>query len=166
MAETLLAVVIAVLAAIVTSLVLRRRVGFLTKIDSISMAPGLVPGQRLLTRRLPEERQVQRGDIVVVRSEELGRMIVKRVVGLPGERVQIDDHGGVRIDGVPLVEPYVMHRGGPAGTFTVPEGNLLLLGDNRGESCDSRSWRQPFLPIGRVQSRVVKWPPIFGQADK
>lgn len=156
MADTLLAVVIAVLAAVVTGLVLRRRVGFLTKIDSISMAPSLVPGQRLLTRYQAAEGQVQRGDIVVARSEELGRLIVKRVVGLPGERVQIDDRGGVRIDGVPLVEPYVTHRGGPAGTFTVPEGKLLLLGDNRAGSCDGRSWRQPFLPISGVQSRVVR----------
>lgn len=163
MAETLLGVVIAVLLGVGTGLALRRRVGALTKVDSISMAPSLVPGQRLLARRLPEKGQVQRGDIVMVHSEELGRVIIKRIVGLPGERVRIDDHGGVRIDGVTLVESYVKYRGGPTGTFTVPEGSLLLLGDNRAESCDSRSWQQPFLPITCVQSKVVKRTP-FGPA--
>lgn len=155
MAETLVAAAVAVVTAVVAGVVLRRRVGFLTAVESSSMAPALAPGQRVLTRRLPRTGRVERGDILVVGSEELGRVIVKRVIGLPGERVQVDEDGGVRIDGVSLAEAYVIRRGGPAGTFAVPEGHVLLLGDNRAGSSDSRSWRQPFLPLSAVQGRVL-----------
>jgi signal peptidase I len=89
---------------------------------------------------------------------------IKRVVGLPGERVVVDPRGRVRIDGRPLTEPYVENycpaeeRGAEQCRtldVVVPEGHVVVLGDNRANSWDARFWPGgPFLPreelIGRA----------------
>jgi signal peptidase I len=152
--EATVIVVAAGLFAVAVGLAARQRLGFITVVDSESMVPTLTPGQRSLTRRPGVSRPVRRGDIVVVRSLELGRVIVKRVVGLPKEHVSVAA-GQVRVDGRRLPEPYVTLRGGPSGSFDVPDGHLLLLGDNRARSSDSRSWRQPCLPITALRGIVL-----------
>jgi signal peptidase I len=127
------------------------------------MFPTLKPGERCLTTRVRRVETVARGDIVVVTSIELGRMIIKRVIGGPGDLVIIDDHGHIQVNHVPLVEPYVAIPAGPAGAFAVPQGHVLLLGDNRIHSSDSRGWLQPFVPAAAIQGKVVGgalWPSI------
>lgn len=152
--------VLVVAAAVLVALALAwplRAWGFLTRVESESMTPTLSPGQHVLTRRSRGARPPQRGDVVVVRSAELGRVVVKRVVGLGGEHVVVSA-AGVRVDGRLLDEPYVVHRGGPTGRFAVPGEHLLLLGDNRARSNDSRSWHQPYLPVDAVRGFVVLSP--------
>lgn len=150
---TAVMVLAAALVAGAIGLAARQRIGSVTVVDSESMVPTLTPGQRLVTRRPSASRPVRRGDIVVVRSTELGRLIVKRVVGLPQEHVIVTD-GHVRVNGRPLPEPYVTSWGGPSGSYDVPDGHLLLLGDNRARSSDSRSWRQPYLPVPALRGFV------------
>jgi signal peptidase I len=89
---------------------------------------------------------------------------IKRVVGLPGERVAVDPRGRVRINGTPIVEPYVRNfctvdrQGvGPCRTLdvTVPAGHVLVLGDNRANSWDGRFWPGgPFLPDSEIIGRA------------
>ncbi len=148
-----------VLAALLGRLV-HRRLGFVTAVEAVSMVPTLAPGQRLLTRRPGATRAPRRGDIVVVDSAAVGRPVVKRVVGLPGEHLDVGPDGVV-VAGQRLDEPYVVHRGGPAArSFDVPAGHLLLLGDNRALSSDARVWRAPYVPVTAVLGRVVRprWP--------
>jgi signal peptidase I len=151
----LLTAAAALLAAVLAGLAVRRWLFFVTEIDSLSMAPSLAPGRRVLTRRLRHPLQIRRGDVLVATSPELGRVVVKRVLGLPGEQVVIESTGRVRVDGVPVPEPYVVHPGGPSGTFQVPPGHLLLLGDNRSCSSDSRHWQRPYLPLSAVRGIVI-----------
>jgi signal peptidase I len=92
----------------------------------------------------------QRGDVVVFRAPENyapGRDFIKRIIGLPGESVRIDvATGQVFIDEKPLFEPYTQGRTtcGTAivscGPWTVPPGHYFVLGDNRQNSSDSRSF--------------------------
>ena len=101
------------------------------------MAPVLAPGDYLLTRLIRAGRQPRRGDIVVYRSGD--RFLIKRVVGLPGETVQIE--GGVLvIDGTPFVEPWWSAATRPDGEWHVSADCWFVLGDNRSDSAnDSRS---------------------------
>lgn len=157
-----LALAAAAMAATAVGLLLRRLI-FVTRVESWSMAPTMTPGQLLLTRR--SFRTVRRGDVVVADSVELGRPIVKRVVGLGGERVQVSPTG-VRVDGAVLAEPYVVRAGGRSGGFEVPAGQLLLLGDNRAASDDSRSWKQPYLSARSVRGVVLsRRPTVATPAD-
>lgn len=156
--ETLSSMLVLVGLAGVAALVVRRHLLWITQVTSSSMAPTLMPGDRLLTTRLRTPAHVRRGDIVVVDADGVGEPIVKRVVGLPGDEVTIRE-GCVWIDGQPLREAYVQASGGPGGTFHVPGGRCFLLGDNRPRSSDSRGWREPYVPLSAVRGRV--WLPAL-----
>ena len=124
-----------------------------------SMRPTLEPGQRIAVA--PLVRPPRRGDLVVVaRSRSTGGLeVVKRVVGLPGERVRLAA-GELRVDGAAVSEPSLA---GPA-TAGDPELQLgpaqyLVLGDHRAASTDGRD----FGPVGADALvglvRFAYWPP-------
>jgi len=158
-------------------------------IPSSSMEPTLMPGDRVLVNKLAYRfGDLHRGDVVVFQNpneaqlpdrnaaealvhwlgEGLGFQqpenedLIKRVMGLPGDIVEIRDHT-VRVDGKPVTEPYltkqVLGTMGDYGPVTVPKGELFVLGDNRGNSSDSRVIG--FVPEGNVVGRafVIIWPP-------
>lgn len=145
----------AAIAAGLAAAVAIRHLVWLTRVESWSMAPTIRPGSLMLTRRLRRSEGVRRGDVVVLRSAELGRRVVKRVVGLPGETVVVDSRG-VSVDGVRLAESYVLVHGGAEGSFSVPDGAYLAFGDNRARSSDSRSWRQPFAARSAIEGRWIR----------
>lgn len=126
----------------------------LVRVQSHSMAPTLRDGQLLFVRRRGLNYRLRRGDIVVAHSAELGRLVVKRIIGLPGEVIGFRD-GAVSIDGLPLSEPYA-GRSAYNNSFAVPSGHYLLLGDNRDASSDSRSWREPYLARAEILGTIVR----------
>ena len=79
---------------------------FFATVPTGSMIPTINKGDWLFTLRMynPEEN-IQRGDILVFESDELGETLIKRVIGLPGEEVVVDDQGKVYINGELLDEP-------------------------------------------------------------
>ena len=109
-----------------------------------------------------------RGQIVVFRAPRdacgTGGTFVKRLIGMPGDRVYEDSHADIWVNGRQLREPYVA-AGARAGDkyrgvrWQVPRGEYLMLGDNRGDSCDSRSWGP--VPRSSLIGPVVMtyWPP-------
>ena len=122
-----------------------------------------------------------RGDIVVFETPPraqaecgAGGTFVKRIVGLPGETVQIRVRRGaafVFVDGEPLQEPYIEQDRrdiGPNEQCKVPPGHYFMLGDNRSQSCDSRIWGS--VPEENLIGKVFMtyWPPnrisLFGAA--
>ena len=108
------------------------------EVPSKSMLPVLEPGDYIMT--VTESHYVH-GDIVVLQDPtEDGSYIVKRIVGLPGDTVEVVP-GAVIVNGVPLDEPYLREQVRYTLEPTlVPEGGLFVLGDNRNESEDSSRW--------------------------
>ena len=86
---------------------------------------------------------------------------VKRVIGLPGDTV-VGKGGAVYVNGVKLLEPYLPsgRTTAPFPAHTVPAGGLFVMGDNRGDSLDSR-FGLGYVPIGNIIGKafVVIWPP-------
>lgn len=130
------------------------------RVDGFSMIPTLQNGEYILVNKLAYKTgQPNRGDIIVFRLPgDETQDLIKRVIGLPGDTVHISD-GTVTINGAKLQEPYIAQNPLYFGEWTVPEGFLFVLGDNRNDSRDSHQWG--LLPLENVigKSVLIYWPP-------
>jgi len=125
------------------------------------MQPHLYTGERVLANKLAYHlASPKRGDIVIFDYPKDTRQVyVKRVIGLPGETVAIQD-GCVSINGRPLPEPYKAFAAhGDMSAQAIPPGQYFVMGDNRDVSDDSRYWGD--LPRHDIIGRAVAcyWPP-------
>ncbi|HLF79018.1 MAG TPA: signal peptidase I [Dehalococcoidia bacterium] len=154
------------------------------RVEGSSMEPGLHNGQYLLVNKAvyyrinfktlskyipfidagnePEQFVIhgpQRGDVIVFRFPgDTHRDFIKRVIGLPGDIVEINN-GVVSVNGVVLDEPYIMGKSSTDyGQTIVPPQSYFVLGDNRTNSSDSRNWG--FVPEGNIigKAQVSYWP--------
>lgn len=129
----------------------REYVFTMVEVDGPSMSPTLIHGERLLMHRWPLHfRQPVRGDVVALGPFSGGDLLVKRIIALPGETIQVIDQG-VYVNGHLLEEAYL---GPTRTTYTTQFGQepvqlapdeYFVLGDNRGNSEDSRT----FGPVQR-----------------
>lgn len=151
-----------ILPAILIALLINVFVGQATRVEGQSMEPNLHSNQRLVVEKLSYRfHGPQRFDVVVLRLPSQGdELLIKRVVGLPGEAIEIRD-GHVYINGEELDEPFVTQdtRPGRQERITVPPLHVYVLGDNRSHSNDSRSFGP--VPIDDIIGRawVSYWPP-------
>jgi signal peptidase I len=126
-----------------------------------SMAPTLQLGDHVLVNKLAYRTgDPQRGDLAVVKAPRTGELLLKRVVGVGGDEVEIRD-GVLYVNGRAPREPYVDHDAIDSvyfGPVRVAAGRLFVLGDNRANSDDSRQLGPVAEDdaIGRVDLRV--WP--------
>jgi signal peptidase I len=135
-------------------------------VPSGSMRPTVAIGDRVVVNkaayglRIPwserwllEASSPERGDVVVLRSPEDGRVLLKRVVAVAGDEVAVRD-GAVFVGGDAIAEPYRRRTGaGPDfGPTVVPARRVLVVGDNRGNSHDGRSFG--FVAVDDVLGRV------------
>ena len=147
-------VVVAAVAVLISNLLLP-----ILRIYGSSMTPTLVNGNIVAAVR---EGTYQRGDVIAFYYNN--KILVKRVIGLPGEWVDIDDGGNVTIDGDPLEEPYLTEKAlGECDVelpYQVAEGRYFVMGDHRSVSSDSRSNQVGCVPeeqiVGKLFFRL--WP--------
>jgi len=150
-----------VLPAIVIAVLINLFLAQATRVYGSSMEPNLHTDQRLVVEKLSYRlHEPRRGDVVVLRLPERGpELLIKRVVALPGETIEVRE-GQVMINGAVLPEQYLSQQTrGQYGPVQVPAGHIFVMGDNRGASNDSRV----FGPVS--QTRIVGrawvsyWPP-------
>lgn len=129
-------------------------------IPSESMDPTLKIGDGVIVNRLSYVNDgPSRGDVVVFVSEEYdNEYLIKRVIGLPGDTIEIKD-GGCYVNGCRLMESYAagITEVSPNGRefFVVPDGEYFLLGDNREFSADSRWWVDPYIEKDAIVGQAV-----------
>jgi signal peptidase I len=128
-------------------------------VEGTSMLPTVQSGDRVLVDRLAYKvGSPQRGDIVVFRFPYSDTNLIKRIIGLPGDTIQITP-GVLRVNGKVINEPYIHYpEQYTYGPTTVPAGQYFVLGDNRVVSYDSHIWG--FLPSNDLYGRVMVtyWP--------
>lgn len=133
-------------------------------IPSESMVPTLMVGDRVLANKfIYDFTDPDKGDVVVFESVEVeGQDLIKRVVGTPGDTVEVRD-GTLYVNGEPQKEPYVNQEGSglspPQNELTVPEDTVFVMGDNRANSRDSRFFGP--VPEENLEGEafVIFWPP-------
>lgn len=134
------------------------------KVPSGSMERTIMTNDRIIAYRLSYKFSApERGDIVVFRyPDDRDVLYVKRIIGLPGETVEMID-GTVYINGEVLKEDYLKEDAyGSYGPYTVPEGKYFMMGDNRNLSWDSRFWENTFVPKSDILGKgVFRYYPKF-----
>jgi signal peptidase I len=132
------------------------------KVEGTSMAPQLHDQDRLFINKFAYDfEKIERDDVVVFYyPRDTAKSYIKRVIGLPGDMVRIDD-GQVFVNGKPIDEPYVPTRFRDVRSmdaFQVPAGEYFVMGDHRSISSDSRD----FGPVARKliygKAAFVYWP--------
>ena len=160
-------IIVVVIVTLVNSVVLIN-----AKIPSESMEKTIMTGDRIFGFRLAyglnldffgheiskKIKDPERFDIVIFKyPDDESKLFIKRVIGLPGEKVQIKD-GKVYINDsdTPLDEPYLPEpMEGSYGPYTVPEGCYFMMGDNRNNSLDARFWKNQFVEKDKIIAKVL-----------
>lgn len=161
------------LIIIVLALAIALFINFVIIINSTvptgSMENTIMPGSRMIGLRVSYWfSDPKRGDIVVFKyPDDPSQIFVKRVIGLPGETVEVID-GITYINGEELEEPYInpdyyVTRNmdfEDYGPYTVPEGSYFVMGDNRGNSKDARYWNNTYVRKKAILGKAlfVYWP--------
>ena len=149
-----------ILPAILIALLINLFLAQATRVYGQSMEPNLHSDQRLVVEKISYRlHPPRRGDVVVLKVPRRGsELLIKRVIGLPGETVKIKK-GQVYIDGKPLREPYLNQiTPGEMAPKVVPPLKLFVLGDNRSFSNDSRTFG--VVPFDNIvgRARFSYWP--------
>jgi len=169
-----------IIIAFLLAMVIRTFVVQAFKIPTGSMHPTLLEGDLILVnkfiygakipftdKRFPVFKDLKRGDVIVfIYPEDTKKDFIKRLVGLPGDEIEIKK-GSIYVNDSPLLDPlfnnrYYYNRGdfGVEGTkITVPNDNYFVLGDNSASSKDSRYWG--FVPKNNILGKaiLIYWPP-------
>jgi signal peptidase I len=130
------------------------------KIDGSSMEPNLHHGEFVIVSKINYRfGEPERGDVVVFDfPRNITQEYIKRVIGLPGDHVLIED-GRVYVNDLLLTEPYLFEEAVYEGDWSVPDDALFVLGDNRNNSSDSHNWGM--VPMKNVigEALLIYWPP-------
>jgi signal peptidase I len=158
-------IVITVILAVVIFFALQFTVQNFVVIGA-SMQPSFSEGERVVASKLAYKlHEPERGDVIIfLPPNNMEDDLIKRIIGLPGETVEVKD-GVVYVDGLPLLEPYIKQP--PSYRYSVeivPEDEYWVLGDNRNNSNDSHTgWTVPREDIiGKAW--LIIWPPDHWKA--
>lgn len=145
---------ICIITAIALATLVNKLLLFKIKVPTESMYPNIKVNDQIFVTRVYNKSNLKRGDVVVFHSKELNEELVKRLIGLPNDTVEITDKGFVYVNGKKLNEPYVVDNGGKAGIYKVPAEHYFFLGDNRINSWDSRYWNNPYIDSSDIEGKA------------
>lgn len=148
--------------AVILALIINNFVIFNATVPTGSMIHTIMKGDRLIGFRLAYIfSQPKRGDVIIFKwPDDTSERFVKRVIGLPGDVVEIKcEESGVNVyvNGALLNEPYLHEEmySSRDYTFIVPSDNYFVMGDNRNDSKDSRYWKNTYVPKDYILAKAV-----------
>jgi len=134
------------------------------RVQGSSMFPNFEDGEMILTNKITYRfSQPKRGDVVIFQSPASKKDLIKRIIGLPGETLSIEN-GKVEINGQDLEEKYLSVKTSSGNfltdgnTYTIPNNNFIVLGDNRPNSQDSREWGPVEKEYIIGKAWIIYWP--------
>ena len=158
--------IIIIVAAVLVAIFVNNFILSNTRVPTGSMENTIMCGNRLFGNRLAYRfEKPKRGDVIIFKfpDDETGKTnYIKRVIGLPGETVNIVD-GTVYVDGKQIKEDYLKEEPqGSFGPFEVPENSYFVMGDNRNNSNDARFWENTYVTEDKIIAKAVikYWPNI------
>lgn len=153
--------ILPIIIAVVIVTLINKFLFFNVEVPTLSMYPTIEAGDRLLVSRVYNPEKLKTGDIIVFNSNYDENKLVKRLIGTPGDKVEIDSKGKVSVNGKELKEDYLNNTGGNNGkTYNVPKDSYFYLGDNRENSLDSRYWENPYAKSSEIlgKAQFTFWP--------
>lgn len=139
--------------AIVIAILINKFLIFKVSVPTGSMIPTINEEDQLFVSRIYNYDNIKRGEILVFESEEKKTTLIKRVIGLPGDTVDIKA-GVVYVNGEEIQEDYVKNNDEFTGNYIVPEGKYFFLGDNRSVSDDARRWKNHYIDEEDVKAKA------------
>lgn len=146
---------IPIIVALVIVLLINKFIFILVTVPTGSMKDTIMPNDRLFVTKIFKIEELHREEIIVFESEELGKTLVKRLIGLPGDKVEILTNGDVLINDKKLKESYTRKSTNKHQVFQVPKKHYFFMGDNRAESWDARKWDNPYIHKDTIIGKVV-----------
>ena len=126
-------------------------------VDGKSMFPTLESGDLEISIKTPYCK-IERQDIVNIKSNAIGEDIVKRVIGVEGDVIEMQN-GVLKVNGNVINETYLDMISTDTFSYTVPKGHIFVMGDNREVSLDSRSSEVGFIPNTEIKSKLLIYIP-------
>jgi signal peptidase I len=137
--------VIPIISAVIIAFLINKFIFFNVTVPTGSMLPTINLKDKILVTRVHNAKNLKNGDVIVFHSDELDEDLIKRLIGLPNDEIEIREDGSLYVNQEKIDESYVVYPGGAIGTFKVPQGSYFFMGDNRSNSSDARHWKQPFI---------------------
>ncbi|NEU03677.1 signal peptidase I [Clostridium senegalense] len=145
---------IPILCAVFLAFLVNRFIFFNVNVPTESMYPTIKPRDKIFVTRIHSQESLQRGDIIVFKSEELEEDLIKRLIGLPGDHIEIKADGTMYINGKIVKEDYVVYNSNKEAIFDVPEDCYVFCGDNRNNSLDARYWDNPYINYKDIKGKA------------
>ena len=146
--------ILPIIAAVIIAFIIRKVVFFNVTVPTGSMLPTINLNDKILVTIVHNKNNLKRGDIIVFHSNELKEDLIKRLIGLPNDTVEIKEDGSVYINNKKINESYVVYPGGKTGKYKVPADSYFFMGDNRIDSLDARYWDKPFIPKKDIMGKA------------
>ena len=156
----LLSWILPLLIAIAAAFLIKKYVCYPISVPTGSMLPTIQKHDRFMVGKVYNFDKLKRGDIIVFNSDELNELLIKRLIGLPNDHIEIKN-GIVSVNGEVLKEDYVKYPSSDAvnkttdDIFDVPEGKYFFLGDNRDSSMDARYWKNHYIDQSDIQGKAL-----------